>query len=677
MQHSDRDSLAQDAAKISGVPLLFHSCLNVRRRIVLITPLLVLAIVNATLLLGQTFCNGRAEGICSDSVPIFQPTAHLNRTMRFVLFLALVQWFQHAALDVFLHLGLTTGSVEQLVAPKRLPNLGNLCAADADKYEEWAQMTWDADYAAPHHRALEARDTHTAWRICENFDAACLEARLDAAGIEERRIGGAPRRTTMLPAERRAGRLDPLWRRFVQWLEALFLLTSPMRAPVLPTFGLKPYGEWIISGALASCACSLRCPVTSLTTQTGGKHCDFANFAWMPCANANCKKWVGELTPQRLHGPKRCNPQLFACKQLKGQLIQRTMHLVDDDSQEVVTAVGRMHDILWKTWQPLFRLHGSSAEPSWCDFEAEYREELDGWRAVCPMSPAVDALDVAVRARGRTKVGGPDNWAIHEGHALPSVSLAYTGLFSNWAHAVVSGKGALPRFVSFSLLVVLMPCSTLRLAAWLLQPAGSGVVRRTLGGLVPHHVADSALVTAWCWWSLLAVSVVMQPQLIGLTGFTLRCVSRDVRWKHLTMLFKYTLFFWLAVHFLRGCVAHGFAAAQTDLITISFLYPLLLCFIWTVPCLRGLGSGAFSRFFWTLVGSLLSLPVVFLLSTLGEYLRTYFLYCVCMCVCVYIYICIYVQIYIYIYIYLFVYLFHYVYLHLFFLQTQYAHVLLY
>eukprot|EP00439_Symbiodinium_sp_Y106_P085750 s523_g29.t1 len=193
---------------------------------------------------------------------------------------------------------------------------------------------------------------------------------------------------------------------------------------------------------------------------------------------------------------------------------------------------------------------------------------------------------------------------------------AWTFLFSNWAHAVVSGKGALPRFVSFSLLLVLMPCSTLRLAAWLLQPAGSGVVRRTLGGLVPHHVADSGLVTAWSWWSLLAVSVVMQPQLIGLSGFTLRCVSQDVRWKHLTMLFKYTLFFWMAVHFLRGCVAHGFAAAQTDLITISFLYPLLLCFIWTATFVAVALSGAFSRFFWTLMGSLLSLPVVFLLSRL-------------------------------------------------------------
>ncbi|CAJ1458718.1 unnamed protein product, partial [Effrenium voratum] len=157
---------------------------------------------------------------------------------------------------------------------------------------------------------------------------------------------------------------------------------------------------------------------------------------------------------------------------------------------------------------------------------------------------------------------------------------AFTGLFENWAPAIAKGRGAPPRLVSVTLLALLMPLSAIRLFAWLLQPAGSGVVRRTLGG-VPHHMADTALVTAWCWWSILAVWVVVRPQLWSEAGFRLRKVRSDEEWRHLTLLFKYTLFFWMAVHFIRGCVAHGFAAAQTDLITISFLYPMLLCFVWT------------------------------------------------------------------------------------------------
>jgi hypothetical protein len=36
--------------------------------------------------------------------------------------------------------------------------------------------------------------------------------------------------------------------------------------------------------------------------------------------------------------------------------------------------------------------------------------------------------------------------------------------------------------VSMTLLCLLMPITTWRLFSWLLQPAGSGVVRRTLGG---------------------------------------------------------------------------------------------------------------------------------------------------------------------------------------------------
>ena len=191
---------------------------------------------------------------------------------------------------------------------------------------------------------------------------------------------------------------------------------------------------------------------------------------------------------------------------------------------------------------------------------------------------------------------------------------AFTGLFANFSWAIAQGKGLVPRVVSMTLLCLLMPISTWRLFTWLVQPAGSGVVRRTLGGL-PHHVADTALVTAWSWWSLLAVSVVMRPQLLGLSGFTLRSVSLDARWRNLTTLFKYTLFFWIGVHFLRGCVAHGFASAQTDLITISFVYPMLLCFVWTATFIAVSLSGIFrGPLPW--LGAAVALPGIFFLSQL-------------------------------------------------------------
>ena len=109
--------------------------------------------------------------------------------------------------------------------------------------------------------------------------------------------------------------------------------------------------------------------------------------------------------------------------------------------------------------------------------------------------------------------------------------------------------------MSFTLLFLLLPCSCWRLSTWLVQPAGSGVVRRTLGG-VAHHLLDTALVTAWSWWSVAAVWVVMRPQLFALAGFTLRSVSLDSHWRHLTTLFKYTLFFWMAAPW-RGLRLEG------------------------------------------------------------------------------------------------------------------------
>jgi len=131
--------------------------------------------------------------------------------------------------------------------------------------------------------------------------------------------------------------------------------------------------------------------------------------------------------------------------------------------------------------------------------------------------------------------------------------------------------------------------------AWLIRPAGSGVVLFTLGGLMRHHFVDTLLVTAWSWWSLLATILLMKPAAVRCSGFSLRSVSNEANWKQLCTLFKYTIVFWLAVHMLRGCVAKGPAHAQSDLITITMLYPMLLCLIWTVTfivvAISGLSSG--------------------------------------------------------------------------------------
>jgi len=66
------------------------------------------------------------------------------------------------------------------------------------------------------------------------------------------------------------------------------------------------------------------------------------------------------------------------------------------------------------------------------------------------------------------------------------------------------------------------------------------------------------------------------------SGFRENFVRDESEWRHLCTLFKYTLFLWQALHFIRGCVHLGPAHAQNDLIAITLLYPMLLCLIWTV-----------------------------------------------------------------------------------------------
>ncbi|CAE7461118.1 unnamed protein product [Symbiodinium sp. CCMP2456] len=91
--------------------------------------------------------------------------------------------FQHAALDIDLHLGLDTGPISRLRAPKRMPRVPTLSQCDLDTYEEWANDTWQNTFASGFKVALEQKDTASAWQLCEAFDSECLKMRLDLAGI--------------------------------------------------------------------------------------------------------------------------------------------------------------------------------------------------------------------------------------------------------------------------------------------------------------------------------------------------------------------------------------------------------------------------------------------------------------------------------------------------------------
>lgn len=157
---------------------------------------------------------------------------------------------------------------------------------------------------------------------------------------------------------------------------------------------------------------------------------------------------------------------------------------------------------------------------------------------------------------------------------------AWTGLFPTWHVAWSRQTGFFQRFVSGVVIILLVPLSVIRLSMWFFKPAGIGVVHVFAG--VRHHLLDSLLVIGWSIW-LLAASIWMStPTGVRYSGFRPAMIRDDANWKHFCSLFKYTLFVWLLLHYLRGCVSLGPAHAQNDLIAITILYPLLLCLIWTV-----------------------------------------------------------------------------------------------
>lgn len=64
-----------------------------RRILVLTTPLVILLVLNVCMLVGQAVCEGHIDDRCL-GMSCFNPTARVNRILRFVLFVAMLQWFQ-------------------------------------------------------------------------------------------------------------------------------------------------------------------------------------------------------------------------------------------------------------------------------------------------------------------------------------------------------------------------------------------------------------------------------------------------------------------------------------------------------------------------------------------------------------------------------------------------------
>lgn len=329
--------------------------------------------------------------------------------------------FQHAALDIDLHLGLDTGPISRLRAPKRMPRVPTLSQCDLDTYEEWANDTWQNTFASGFKVALEQKDTASAWQLCEAFDSECLKMRLDLAGICDPKAtsgrGNVPSVMQCRPSRQRAPGYDHAWNSFVAWLEFLFTLHA------MDSFasGLQLETEWRLGYAgykgflshLLGLECSLPEGVTwwqELRLRLDVAIKDRAEAAVQRNASAKTA-WATKM-----------RSIVQACKHLKGPQQKQTSHLVDRDSGEIVVVVSRMHDMLLKAWQPLFSMYATKPEPDWHDFAKEYAAELQDWHAACPDALPASALAHAVRTRGADKVGGTDGWATAEGHLLPEVS---------------------------------------------------------------------------------------------------------------------------------------------------------------------------------------------------------------------------------------------------------------
>ncbi|CAE7405810.1 unnamed protein product [Symbiodinium sp. CCMP2592] len=335
-----------------------------------------------------------------------------------------LQWlpgFQHAALDIDLHLGMNTGPITRLRAPKRMPQLPQLAQPDLDTYEEWAHDTWQSTFAASFDVALDRKDTTSAWQVCEAFDAECLQMRLEFAGVADPKAtvgrGGVPKVLQSQPAGRREFGYDHAWTSFVAWLRSLLQLqavnsvTSDIQLETRWRLGCDKF-RYFLSGLLA-----LDCSLPAGTTWWQELQLRLDRALHERATAAALRNQLAKTA-----WCKKMRSIVHACKHLKGPQDKQTTHLVDKATGEITVVVSRMHDMLLKAWQPLFSMYATKPEPDWHDFANEYAAELQDWRASCPDALPSGALAHAVRTRGSTKVGGTDGWTTAEGHLLPEVS---------------------------------------------------------------------------------------------------------------------------------------------------------------------------------------------------------------------------------------------------------------
>ena len=253
--------------------------------------------------------------------------------------------FQHAATDVVLHLSIDTGPVERLVAPKRMPQLPPLNELDNVKFEDWAQLTWAKDFGGAYKLALAQGNTKEAWQACEDFDAECLQMRLELSGVEDpkaaRGRGGVPRKVRDPFLRRSAPGNDLSWSTFVAWLSCLFSLydkgtvTAHIQLETWWRIGCPKFLGFLRVLLRADCVLpggtdwwhELR---LRLHHVIGAKQAEAAR------RQADAKAaWA-----------KKMRSIVQACKQLKEANDKQTTHLVDRATGEIVVAVSRMHDML-------------------------------------------------------------------------------------------------------------------------------------------------------------------------------------------------------------------------------------------------------------------------------------------------------------------------------------------
>ncbi|CAE7237166.1 unnamed protein product, partial [Symbiodinium microadriaticum] len=253
--------------------------------------------------------------------------------------------FQHAALDIDLHLGL----------------------CDLDTYDEWASDTWQGTFSPGFNAALDQKDTAGAWQICEAFDSECLQMTLDLAGITDPKAtsgrGVMPSVVQCSPSRHRAPGFDHAWNSFVAWLESLFALHA------VDSFasGLQLETRWRLG-----CA---------------GYHGFLSNLLALECSLPEGVTWWQELrlrldlaikdraaaavqrnTSAKAAWAKKMRSIVHACKHLKGTQHKQTSCLIRPGARSSLTVMRNNHII-----RALPNVPKSAFSQLWWDRASEVR----------------------------------------------------------------------------------------------------------------------------------------------------------------------------------------------------------------------------------------------------------------------------------------------------------------